>query len=376
MKNLFQIFFCSIILIASASTVKANTYRISILTCAQGEDLYATFGHSAIRVTDSVHHSDIVYNYGTFNFNDPDFYVKFVKGNLLYFIEACDYNSFLMLYAYEHRSVSEQVLALDSIQQSQVVSYLNENLLEQYKYYKYDFVNDNCATRVYQVFNQLFENQIDCNNKLIDKTHRSILNEMLTQQDWTRLGINLMLGKRVDQPINTMQSFFIPKYLELGLQSTSLNQKKLVLSEQNVLHFDEYSNSESHLNQPLVLLFCLLIIMICCNYIEKLNLAYKIMSSVYLIISSFLGIVFLTMWFWSSHAAMHENYNVLWALPTNFWIVLKPKNKNKYFVLTLILIACSFLLHILGVQRLPIEIIPFILGLLFIYISKLKKNAQ
>ena len=79
MKNLFQIFFCSIILIASASTVKANTYRISILTCAQGEDLYATFGHSAIRVTDSVHHSDIVYNYGTFNFNDPDFYLKFVN---------------------------------------------------------------------------------------------------------------------------------------------------------------------------------------------------------------------------------------------------------------------------------------------------------
>jgi hypothetical protein len=376
MKNLFQIFFCSIILIASASTVKANTYRICILTCSQGEDLYATFGHSAIRVTDSVHHSDIVYNYGTFNFNDPDFYVKFVKGDLLYFIEACDYNSFLMMYAYEHRSVNEQVLTLDSTQQSQVVSYLNENLLEQYKYYKYDFVNDNCATRVYQVFNQLFENQIDCNNKIIGKTHRSILNEMLTQQDWTRLGINLMLGKRVDQPINTMQSFFIPKYLALGLQSTSLNQKKMVLSEQNVLQFDEKSNSESHLNQPLVVLFCLLIIMICCYYIKKLNLVYKIMSSVYLIISSFLGIVFLTMWFWSSHASMHENYNVLWALPTNFWIVLKPKNKSKYYVLALILMACSFLLHILGVQRLPLEIVPFILGLTFIFISQLKKNAQ
>jgi hypothetical protein len=272
--------------------------------------------------------------------------------------------------------VSEQVLALDSTQQNQVVSYLNENLLEQYKYYKYDFVNDNCATRVYQVFNQLFENQIDCNNKLIDKTHRSILNEMLIQQDWTRLGINLMLGKRVDQPINTMQSFFIPKYLALGLQSTSLNQKKLVISEQIVLHFDENSNSGSHLNQPLILLFCLLIVMICCYYIEKLNVVYKIMSSIYLIMSSFLGIVFLTMWFWSSHVAMHENYNVLWALPTNFWIVLKPKNKSKYYILALILIACSFLLHILGVQRLPIEIVPFILGLTFIFISQLKKNAQ
>jgi hypothetical protein len=199
---------------------------------------------------------------------------------------------------------------------------------------------------------------------------------MLTQQDWTRLGINLMLGKRVDQPINTMQSFFIPKYLALGLQSTSLNQKKMVLYEQNVLQFDEKLNPESYLNQPLLVLFCLLIIMICCYYNKKLYLVYKIMSSVYLFISSFLGIVFLTMWFWSSHVAMHDNYNLLWALPTNFWIVLKPKNKSKYYVLALILIACSFLLHILGVQRLPIEIIPFIIGLLFIYISKLKKNAQ
>lgn len=376
MKNLFQIFFCSIILIASASTVKANTFRISILTCAQGEDLYATFGHSAIRVTDSVHHSDIVYNYGTFNFNDPDFYVKFVKGDLLYFIEACDYNSFIMMYAYEHRSVTEQVLAVDSNEQNQIVSYLNENLLEQYKYYKYDFVNDNCATRVYQVFDQLFTQNLNCHNIKLQKTHRSILNEMLEKQDWTRLGINLMLGKRVDQPINTLQSFFIPKYLYLGLQSTSLNNKQLIVAEQKVLQFEEPSIFKKQFNQPLLLLICLLIVLVFCYYNPSTFIIYKIMSSIYLILSSLLGIVFLTMWFWSSHVSMHDNYNVLWALPTNFWLVIKPKNKSKYVYLALVLIAISFILHSIGIQKLPLEIMPFILGLLFILITKLKTNAQ
>jgi hypothetical protein len=370
-----RILFLYLWLIVFAPKLEANTYRISVLTCAQGDDLYATFGHSAIRVVDSTNHTDIVYNYGTFNFNNPDFYVKFVKGDLLYFIEACDYNSFTMMYAYEQRSVTEQVLAVDSTEQNQIVSYLNENLLEQYKYYKYDFVNDNCATRVYQVFDQLFTQHLNCHSVKLQKTHRSILNEMLIKQDWTRLGINLMLGKRVDQPITTKQSFFIPKYLELGLKTTDLNNKKLVVTENKLLQFDEQATHNTHYNQPLLVFIALLLVLLLSYYLRSLSILYSIISSAYLITSSLLGIVFLCMWFWSSHISMHDNYNVLWALPTHCWLVIKPKNKSKYVMIALVLICISILFHFVGIQKLPNEIIPFILGLFFILLTKWKKHA-
>src|SRR3954452_14198245 len=69
--------------------------RISLLTCAPGQELYSTFGHTAIRITDSFNHNDIVYNYGTFNFDDPDFYMKFVRGKLDYFLSAAYYTDFM-----------------------------------------------------------------------------------------------------------------------------------------------------------------------------------------------------------------------------------------------------------------------------------------
>src|SRR5580704_6192553 len=68
--------------------------RISLLTCAPGEEIYATFGHSALRVTDSIGKADIVFNYGTFDFDDPNFYGKFIRGKLLYYISAEYYDSF------------------------------------------------------------------------------------------------------------------------------------------------------------------------------------------------------------------------------------------------------------------------------------------
>ncbi|MFO8021654.1 MAG: DUF4105 domain-containing protein, partial [Perlabentimonas sp.] len=51
-----------------------DSSKVSLLTCSQGDELYSIFGHSAIRVSDPVVGIDWVFNYGTFNFSDPNFY--------------------------------------------------------------------------------------------------------------------------------------------------------------------------------------------------------------------------------------------------------------------------------------------------------------
>ena len=78
--------FTSIKLDAQDSTKAA--LQISILTCAPGEDVYTAWGHTAIRIIDSTSQTDVVYNFGTFDFNTPNFLAEFVKGNLNYFLSA------------------------------------------------------------------------------------------------------------------------------------------------------------------------------------------------------------------------------------------------------------------------------------------------
>nr|WP_315821109.1 DUF4105 domain-containing protein [Paraflavitalea speifideiaquila] len=77
--------------------------RISLLTCSAGEELYSAFGHTALRVTDAITGMDIVFNYGTFDDSDPNFYLKFTKGLMNYALSAYPFNDFVYEYQAQKR---------------------------------------------------------------------------------------------------------------------------------------------------------------------------------------------------------------------------------------------------------------------------------
>src|SRR5574344_101198 len=81
--------------------------KISLLTCSTGSELYSCFGHSAIRVVDDSLNIDIVFNYGTFNFRTPNFYLKFLNGDLNYMLAASYFSDFYNSYKRDGRGVSE-----------------------------------------------------------------------------------------------------------------------------------------------------------------------------------------------------------------------------------------------------------------------------
>ena len=119
-----------------------SALRISLVTCSPGSELYSVFGHNALRIVDSAAGTDIAYNFGTFNFDDPDFYTKFVRGKLMYFLSQENFTDFLYAYNYFKRGVSEQVLNLTDTEKKAIQKALFENLSEENRYYKYDFFYD------------------------------------------------------------------------------------------------------------------------------------------------------------------------------------------------------------------------------------------
>ena len=110
--------------------------QVSVITCGPGTELYSTFGHSAFRIKDPVNGLDRVYNYGTFNFNTPNFYVKFARGKLLYELRAYNFGNFLRGYQEENRWVKEQVLNLKNDQVQQVFDFLENNANPENRAYK------------------------------------------------------------------------------------------------------------------------------------------------------------------------------------------------------------------------------------------------
>ena len=143
MKNIFLRFlFISLttfLQISSAAAQDSSRIKISLLTCTPGEELYSTFGHSALRVIDSNSVTDHVYNFGTFNFDDPGFYLKFVRGQLKYYVNVEDFQDFKFGYITENRGITEQDLNLTAAEKIIIHRALIENIKEENKFYMYDF---------------------------------------------------------------------------------------------------------------------------------------------------------------------------------------------------------------------------------------------
>lgn len=132
MRNfLFIILFILFSTILKAQTGESSHIKISLLTCSPGEDLYTSFGHTAIRIIDSAKHSDVVFNYGTFNFDQPNFYLKFARGKLNYMLDESTFSDFMYEYYEDKRGVTEQDLSLSDAEKKFVITFLQNNYLPQ-----------------------------------------------------------------------------------------------------------------------------------------------------------------------------------------------------------------------------------------------------
>ena len=156
-KNLLRLFlfFFFAYLPAGIFAQDSSHLRISLLTCTPGEELYSTFGHSAFRVIDSSSVTDYVFNYGTFNFDDEGFYLKFIRGKLNYYLSAENFQDFKYDYQLSNRGITEQVLNLTASEKIALQQALLKNIREENKFYKYDFFFDNCTTRPRDLIVQL-----------------------------------------------------------------------------------------------------------------------------------------------------------------------------------------------------------------------------
>ena len=201
-----------------AQTLSDNA-RISLITCAPGEELYARFGHTALRVYDPENNLDVVFNYGIFDFNTDHFYWKFVRGETWYELGCTSMRWFMLEYEQEKRAVYQQELILRPEERETLWQELIANAQPENKLYLYNFVFDNCATRPYRLICKACKDSVSSPYiGYTGQTYRAFIRHYIGRYSWANAGINLLFGRKADQPMDSEQRLFLPEELMMYMQ--------------------------------------------------------------------------------------------------------------------------------------------------------------
>lgn len=295
-----------------------ETSKVSLLTIGRGhEEIYQYFGHSAIRIKDSVLGWDLVYNYGTFSYGD-DFLKQFIKGRLLYYESIDNFLEFEQNYREENRSINEQNLNLTLQQKQTLFEKLTINAREENKYYKYDFLFDNCSTRPRDIILSLFTTK----KYAIDKDDKSTYRELIdrnVENEWLDLGMDILIGIPTDQQSKFGRTF-LPEELMQLCDSAIVDGKNLVKDNQLILDTIPESGSRNWFS-PTIIFWILLLIIFIVQVTTSFFSKNKIIQFVFFTILGLLGWLFIFMWFGTDHRTTKWNLNILWAMPLHIPII-------------------------------------------------------
>ncbi len=286
-----------------AQTPLSERSRVTLLTCGAGNELYSVFGHTALRVNDPTTGSDIVYNFGTFDFDTPNFYLKFVKGDLQYKLSTSSYEDFVYNYQYYNRDVFEQELNLTLLQKQQLADELQRILGSDERMYTYKFIDRNCTTRVADLIEKYGAVKIPMENIDKGKTNRRIIIERLENNFYESLGINLLFGYKTDRE---MYRLFLPDHLMDGITQTNTASGPAAQPTATVYKSNAEKRKSAWNNYYTYAGVCILLM---------IATRKKTVRRSWLAITGLLGVLFCFMGIYSLHAELQQNYNILMFNP-------------------------------------------------------------
>lgn len=357
----------------SQAPTLSDRSQVSLLTCAAGDELYYMFGHTSIRVQDPVLGIDVVYNYGTFDFNRPNFYLNFVKGKLIYSLSRRSFDDFLFEYELEKRWVREQILDLTLEDRNAMLTYLENNYLPQNRDYLYDPLFYNCSNVFPEILKQLFGDAIVFDDSHLEKkyTFRQLVRQYMDLNTWGAFGIDVAFGSVVDREATVEEHMFLPYYAMYQMRNTTKDGKPLLQRERTVLNYEEHVRTGFF---PLSPLFWFLLVLVFVGIVTFFDYKHKTQSKwldfSLLLLTGLIGTVLFLLWVATDHTSTPYNFDLLWAVPINLGVAFVllfnqelPQWCFTYFRALLGFMVVLLILWIIGVQLFSPILLPILLTL-------------
>ena len=366
-KTVFLLFFLSVFSTFWAQNIQlSKEATVSVITCGVGNESYSLFGHTAIRIKDSVNFVDAVYNYGAFDFNTPNFVPKFAKGDLEYFAVVNRYADFINQYAYENRSVDEQELNIPIELKQQLFENLNTSLASGDSHYTYKFIDKNCTSMVVDIINKTLGSTVITKKVDTELSYRSILFPYFDNHFYEKLGTSIIFGTKVDAKGTKL---FLPVELQKSLALTQYKNQELAPKNNTILHFEPSHPSSWWNNIYSYLIFLALLVI----------LNKKGIHCFYFSLMGILGLFFLFMGFYSNHLELANNYNVLLFNPTLLVLCFFYNRKNRAWIYKLSLFNLFMLLIyvVVLINKAHLFIVlPLILTSVYFLVQLVLKNKK
>ena len=306
-----------------------DSIQISLLTCSPGKEVWAQYGHTAIRYYNKESGEDLAINYGIFSLDQTYFIPRFVLGMTDYRMGVQPMDMFLAQYSYEGRGVVEQVLNLSAEDKEVIYKALQENMKPENVVYRYNYFFDNCTTRARDMLVNHLHGKVVYPPAEEDATFRSMIHKWNNKYEWTQFGEDLLLGVNADRKTTKSEQQFLPENLRSDFDKARYNGKPLV-KETNILLDAETEVAEpvfplSPLSIALIFAVISLVMML---FSYRRQQVYWAWDLALMFTSGLMGIIFFVMIF-SQHPCVSLNFILLFFNPLPLFFLYSTIKKKK-----------------------------------------------
>ena len=356
-----------------------DSVRISLLTCAPGSEIYALFGHSAIRYENPEKDQDWVFNYGMFSFKEPNFVMRFVKGETDYQLGVVPFRYFETEYALRGSSVYQQVLNLTDEEKVRLISLLEENYLPSNRVYRYNYFYDNCTTRARDKVEESIQGKVVYPETEKEVSFRDIIHEFTAGSEWGEFGIDLCLGSEADEPIDERKQMFAPFYMMEAARGAMIHRADTVVP----LVLEEFKVVDAVLEDepafPLSPMTCAMGLLVATAFVVGWGIRKGRPCLAWNVLMFFLqglgGCIVAFLFFFSLHPTVGSNWLLmlfhplaLFYLPIMIYRGIKGK-KDPYHWLNVVLLTSFMILMLFISQEFNLTVLPLALSLLLVSVG-------
>lgn len=351
--------------LAEVENAPGANLEVSLITYGPGDIYWERFGHDAIELRDTVSGEEIDFNYGTFNFDEKNFFINFARGRMHYLLDAEPTTDEEDYYKQVGRSITRQRLALTPDQAAALRDFLFWNLRPENVVYNYDYYADNCTTRVRDAFDRALGGIIKTRLTAMPggMTYRQQTVRLMSAQPWLMLIMDLGLGPYADQPLSAWKESFLPEVLQNNLRAVTVDDghggtHPLVQSEDILSpnRLDVPPTEAPDLRVPLGIAGLIFAAFIVITW-RSAKLAYALLGSLFLIFAGLSGLLMLILWTLTEHHSAWANANLLlfnplaFALIGSLWHARRHRQPSRLassiLILQLSALLVALLLHLL-----------------------------
>jgi len=384
MKRIFLIcFIISFVSFPRVLSQQSNDTIVYLLTCGPGTETYSIYGHSAIRIVLSEQHTDIVYNWGVFDYSTPNFTWKFAKGRLDYMLATESLKGFLQSYFFEKRYVWSQKMNIDANEKRTLLELINKNLKPENVKYRYDFFYDDCSTRIRDLFEKSVGGKLIYPPPETGKipTFRDMVGKYQAPYPWLKFGVDLIMGSTSDKRAAFRDRMFLPIDMKDELSEALVHRDdKMIPLLQNpeiLLDFEAPNIKPNFFTSPPFVFTLVIILILILAALTKNLKIIRIIDIIIYSVFSILSVLMIFFNFFTDHVQMKWNLNIIWLNPfiiVCLIILILNKTGTIWFRTVFFISAGFLLLHFILPQQFNISF--FLLAIILLIRSSVRSEFE